>query len=141
MDGLIPFVTAFCTACIVLGALHFLRPTGAMEKPFIYVLSLIFLSVLLAAALGINKFSPQFPEIKNNINMNEEMYETAIRQVFERALKDGGIKFRKIEVCTDKTEDGSIIINEVTVYSSDPPNRIIGLIGNSDSYEVTVLDE
>lgn len=141
MESLKFFVASFCTICIVLGVLHFLRPTGAMEKPFVYVLSLVFLSVMLAAAVGIKNFSPKFPEIKQEINTNGEIFELTVRQVFERVLKDGNVKFRKIEVCTDKTEDGSIIINKVTVYSSDPPNRIVELIGNSESYEVIVLDE
>lgn len=141
MGGFTGFAAAFCCVCAVLGAVHLITPKGALSKSVGLVMSLVFISVLLSAALGAKRFSPDLSGYSVNEQSTDQMYETAMRQVFEQALRDGGINFSKIEVCTDKTENGSIFIIEVTVYSSDSEESIKELIGQDDEYEVKVINE
>lgn len=141
MNGFSGFAAAFCGVCAVFGAVRLIVPRGTLSKTVMYVLSLVFLSVLLTAALSAERFFPQIESKYAANGDNTAMSRAAIISVFETALTDGGINFDKIEVCTDKTADNSIIITEVTVYSSDSAPRIKELIGRADSYEVKVINE
>lgn len=141
MEGFTGFAAAFCGVCVALGGVGLLLPKGTMSKSVGYLLCLVFLSVLLASALGVKRFSPEFSEFKPASVSVDDMSAAAAKMVFEQTLKNGGINFSKCEVCTDKNEDGRIIIIEVIVYSSDPAQSIRELIGGSDTYEVTVINE
>lgn len=141
MSGFKGFVAAFCTVCVVFGGVQLIIPKGAFSKSVRYILGLVFLSSLLAVMLSVKRFSPQFNYYTDSARDTGTMSKAAITSVFEQALTSNNINFSKIEVCTDKTDSNSIIITEVTVYSSDSEARITELIGFSDSYEVKVVNE
>lgn len=141
MSGLSSFILAFCTMCVVMGGIYMLCPTGSVSRSVKFALSLSFVCCLLSGIINLD-----FPEtgdfsLQTDIRTNDEMSVSALRLIFEDTLTRGGINFSKIDVCTDKLDNGSISITEVVVYSSDPPQKIEELIAGSDVYKVRVVNE
>ena len=101
----------------MIGALHMICPDGAMGKSVKYILSLIFIvSVIAAAAFNIRNFDWNTDYTVPEIQSDESLEASAARYVYAAALKSAGINFREITVCTDKSESGSIIISKVIIY-------------------------
>lgn len=143
MSSITTFITAFCTACIVIGSLHIICPDGSVGKSVKYTLSLVFLLVIISAA-GINLKSQSFsfPKYESNEKSIEEANIASAKYVYSTILQKAGINFRKITVCTDKTEDGSIIITKVIVYSDDSKEAIINALGVvAENHEVEIVNE
>ncbi len=141
MSGFSSFVLAFCTVCVIMGGLYILCPNGNMSRSVKFAMSLAFICAILSCITDAEIFVlPDMPP-QTQVSISDDMSVSAVRLVFETALKNGGINFSKITVCTDKTADGSISISEIVVYSSEPAEKIIALIGNPDVYEVRVVDE
>lgn len=143
MNFFATFITAFCTGCILIGALYLLCPDGSMQKPVKYVLSLVFMLTVIAAAsvtvknakFDAEAFSP--PE-----TATAELDTAAAEYVYAHTLESAGINFSKITVCTDKSEDGSIIISKVIVYSDCEERKIKEALGVvAENYEVEVINE
>lgn len=141
MQGLNSFIVSFCSGCILLGFLYMLCPSGSMSKSVKYIFCLCFLCCIVGASTAV-----QIPQISqfNTTDQGEILTEqnaAAVAQsVFSEALSSGDINFRKILVDTNKTDNGSIIISRVTVYTDVSADIISQAIG-SDSYEVCVINE
>lgn len=139
MRELSAFTASFCGICIAIGGLHMLILEGKMSKTIRYVIVL----TLLTAFIGV--FSVNF-----NLNFNgserdfeiskDAMSERMITAVFERALSANDIDFEKILIFTDNSEEGSITITKIQVFSQENPERIISVIGNGKAYEVEVIN-
>lgn len=139
MNSFRAFVTAFCAATVFAGGVELLCPKGRMSKTVRYALSVFMLFCIVSAAMLFTgtKIKPDIPTV--NIEKND-MSAVAARQTFAEALRREGIDFSEITVCTDKSDDGSISITEVTVYTSVSEERINEIIG-SDDYDVRVIYE
>lgn len=143
MSGLSSFLTAICAAAVFIGALHLICPDGSLGKPVKYILSLAFLITIISAA-GLLKGG-----IDANINFetsaeaSDEALKTAsAKYVYEQALRNSEINFTEITVCTDKTEDGSIIISKVIIYSDCEKTRILDALGAAaQNIEVEIVNE
>lgn len=137
------FITAFCTGCLLIGALHLLCPDGAMQKPVKYVLSLVFmLTVIAAASITVKNAKFDTGAFTPTETAGEELDTAAAEYVYAHALESAGINFSKITVCTDKSEDGSIIISKVIVYSDCEKWKITEALGVvAENYEVEVINE
>ena len=113
MNAFSAFAAALCAACVLIGALHLITPDGAMSKPVKYALSVVFLiSVISAAAIPLKKISVDITVPDCEEYSEESLYATSAEYVYGRLLKNAGIEFTKITVCTDKSDDGSIIISK-----------------------------
>lgn len=143
MQFLASFFSAFCAACIFIGALHIICPEGNMKKPIKYVLSLVFLVVIITAAkipiknveidLATETYSPQ---------SYETMQITAAEYVYSYTLKQQSINFSKITVCTDKSDKESINISKVIIYSNCEKQKIIKALGVlAKVREVEIINE
>ena len=86
------------------------------------------------------KVSTDISKIYKTDNITN-LTETVITQTFETALKNNGINFKKIEVCTNKIDSDSITISEVKVYSKDNVQKIKELFGNDESFKVSIINE
>ncbi|MBO5021515.1 MAG: hypothetical protein J6J13_05695 [Clostridia bacterium] len=140
MNSILSFIISFCVITVILGTLYILCPKGALEKSVKYIFVLLLVSSLAALIKYVGNI--EFNPIKQqNTYSSDQMSVLGARLTFEQALKNAQIDFSKITVCTDKTEDGSIIISEVIVYSAHPHEDIIKIIGNDSEYEVTVVNE
>ena len=130
MNAFSAFAAALCAACVLIGALHLITPDGAMSKP-----------VISAAAIPLKKISVDITVPDCEEYSEESLYATSAEYVYGRLLKNAGIEFTKITVCTDKSDGGSIIISKVTVFSGRSAaeiKRALGVV--AENYEVEVVN-
>lgn len=140
MNSILSFIVSFCIISVILGALYILCPEGTMQKSVKYIFFLLLITSSLALIKGIGDIN--WSPIKQQYDtQSEETAAFGAELTFKQALQNAGIEFSKITVCTDKSEDGSILINEVIVYSNETEEKITEIIGNEAEYEVTVINE
>lgn len=143
MSGLTSFLTSICAAGVFIGAVHLICPDGNMGKPVKYVLSLVFLVTLISAA-GLLKggFNADISFNAYAETSDEALKAASARYVYEEALRNSEINFTEITVCTDKTEDGSIVISKVIIYSDCAEERIRAALGEAaENIEVEIVNE
>ncbi len=136
-------LTAFCAACVIIGALFMLCPDGALKKSVKYLLSLVFvLSIIAASGLKIKEFHTEFTTPEISINTISELDTASARFVYAQCLSSAEIDFSQITVCTDKSADGSIIISKVIIRSLCEREKIIAALGEAAKHtEVEVINE
>lgn len=119
-----------------------LCPDGVMSKSVKYIFSLIFiLSVVTAASFSGNWGVGKLAQVSVEIN-DEELQKSSAEYVFETALKKEGIDFSKITVCTDKTENDSISISKVIIYTDCEKLRVIAALKEAaENTEVEVIND
>ena len=143
MSGLSAFLTALCTACVFIGAVHLICPDGTLEKPVKYVLSLVFIVTIISAA-GFLKggFNTDITFNTAAEVSDEELKAASARYVYGQLLKSGEIIFSEITDCTDKTEDGSIVISKVIIYSDFDKQGVLAALGEAaKNIEVEIVNE
>ena len=137
------FLISFCAACVFIGALYMLCPDGVMNKSVKYILGLCFIVTVIASA-GITAKMPDidFTLPETVITTGQEMDIASAKYVYARLLEANGIDFSEIEVCTDKTADGSIIINKVIIHTHTNADTVLSCLGEAaKNYEVEIINE
>ena len=140
MNSITSFIVSFCGSCILLGFLYMLCPAGSINKSVRCVFCLCFICCIIGVATNISVDFSWFDDTKTDTILTEQNVGVTAQMVFGEALKAKNINFRKIVIDTNKLSDGSIVINRVTVYTSETLQKVLDAIG-SDSYEVTVVNE
>ena len=140
MNSITSFIVSFCGSCILLGFLYMLCPAGSINKSVRYVFCLCFICCIIGVATNISVDFSWFNDTKTDNILTEQNVGVTAQMVFGEALKAKNINFRKIVIDTNKLSDDSIVINRVTVYTSETSQKVLDAIG-SDSYEVTVVNE
>lgn len=143
MNFIYSVLTAFCAACIFIGTLYILCPEGAISKSVKYLLSLVFLvSVIAATGAVVKKGDIELPAVTTP-EINTQNLDSANAELFySYLLNREGIEFSKISVCTDKSDDGSIIISKVLIYSSQSCEEILKVLaGVAEKTEVEIINE
>lgn len=140
MNSITSFIISFCGSCILLGFLYMLCPAGSINKSVRYVFCLCFICCIIGVATNISVDFSWFNVTKTDTILTEQNVGVTAQMVFGEALKAKNINFRKIVIDTNKLNDGSIVINRVTVYTSETSQKVLDAIG-SDSYEVMVVNE
>ena len=139
MNGIYAFIITFCSVCLMITGLHLLCPSGSLEITVKYILGLVFIVCILTCIPSFKGISVKSYESASQTASGEldiKMSELA----FKLALKNSGIQFSKITVCTDKSQDGGIIINKVIVHSSHSPEAIRqALGGEAAEYAIEVV--
>ena len=141
MSDFASFLSAFCVGCVVLGGLYLLVPEGKLQKAVRYTFSLCFICILITSIGTIGSLDFKIEQKNEGEFISVGAAAESARIVFERALTNAEINFRKITVLTDKTDSGSIFISKVTVFSNDDENKILSLISGDGSFEVEVINE
>ena len=136
-------IVAFCASCVFIGALYLLCPNGAVSKSVKYVLALAFLmSVIAVAGITVKTENFEFKDFEfptSEVQTTEK--HTAI-QVYSYALKKAEINFEKIELSTNKAEDGSIVISKIIIYSNADREKITAALGEAaQNFEVEIINE
>lgn len=140
MNALGNFAVSFCISCTVIGGLYMLCPKGAAEKAVKYIFSLIFLICIISSVPVLKKINADIILSENELQISDEMRETAARLTVEAALRNAGIEFNEITLYTDKSENGSIKITKVRVVSSAPYEKIQEALGGEDTaYSVEIV--
>lgn len=137
------FAAAFCAACIFIGALYILCPSGAMSKPTKYALELVFLlSVISAATFSAGGLDLSLFENTAPVSDSTELQIKTAEYVYSHALESAGIDFEKITLFTDKSEDGGIVITKITVFCTATSEEVAtALYGIDESIVVEVVNE
>lgn len=141
MSALTSFLSAFCIGCVVLGGLYLLVPEGKLQKTVRYTFSLCFLCILITSIGTIGSLDFKIEQKDEGEFISVGAAAESARIVFEKALTNSEISFRKITVLTDKTNNGSIFISKVTVFSSENEDKILTVISGDGSFEVEVVNE
>ena len=143
MSGLTTFLTSLCAACVFIGTVHLICPDGNLGKPVKYILSLVFLvTVISAAGLLKGGFNTDITFEASAGTSDETLKTAAARYVYTEALRSSKINFTEITVCTDKTQDGSIVISKVVIYSDADKERIRAALGAAaENIEVEIVNE
>lgn len=137
------FVASFCAACVFIGALYMLCPDGAMQKSVKYILTLVFiLSVISAASIAAGRWDYESAKT-SAIETDTSALDTAAAEfVYGSLLRNSGIDFSKITVCTDKNESGSISITKVIICSDCESERILSALGAvAENIEVEIVND
>ncbi len=142
MNYLSSFFISFCVSAIFIGAVFILCPGGQMSKPVRFVFSLVFTLVIVSAALKINfdfDYTPpndKKQEITQTIDVSSAIY------VYSNCLKAQKIDFSEISISTTKTDDGSIVISKVLIFSKEEKQKIINALSEiAQNIEVEVVNE
>lgn len=137
------FIVAFCVAAILIGGLYMFCPDGALSKSVKYILSLAFLLTVISAT-GITVKNADF-SIDFTLAPATDSYtlETqAAEYVYSYALQKNEINYSKIEILTDKTDNGGICINKVIIYSDSERSAVLSALGDAaENTEVEVRNE
>lgn len=137
------FITSVCAACVIIGAAYLICPNGNMQKPVKYVLSLVFISIIISVTpLAHIKPDFNFHEYEYSRKTENELLISGAEYVYGAALKKAGVNFNKITVCTDKTENGGISITKIVVLTNEPEYKVKEVLSAAAvNYEVVVQNE
>ncbi len=143
MNYFTSFLTAFCVAAIFIGAVFLICPNGKMSQPLKYILSLIFTLVVISS---VSKFQFDFdftlPKSETYTENADAIKIQSAEYVLSSCLKANNINFSKIEIQTTNSNDNSIIINKVIIFSNDEKDKIISSLAElSKEYEVEIKNE
>ena len=120
-----------------------LSPGGVMEKPVRYILGLVFLVIVISSAgvtLGTAEWDAVFPAADEI--PRQSLDAASAEYVYGAVLEASGINFSEITVCTDKSDDGSIIITKVIIYTGCDERTVKEALGVvAENYEVEVINE
>ena len=137
------FLTAFCVACILMGCLYIICPDGKLSKPLQYILSLLFIVIIISCVklpFSNQKIDFETPEI--DTENYEELQISSAKYVYTYALNSASVNFKEINFYTDKLEDGSIVINKVVINSDCSQQEILKALGTlAKAREVEIINE
>ena len=119
-----------------------ISPDGVMSKSVRYILGLVFL-LSIVTATGLSVKTPQFNFTfeEETIQSSDDLDNANAEYIFKSALKNAGIEFSEITVCTDKLDNGRRVINKVIIRSDCERERILSVLGNTTGYEVEIINE
>ncbi len=135
MSYILQIIFGICGALIFIGAVQIISPQRAMKKSVDFILGLIFVLALLAPAFALKGVSLNLPPIEKIENQNSELMAHTADYLVRAVLDSAGIKYEKLLVSADISEDGRISISKVTLASDSPREQIIKALSE------LVLDE
>ncbi len=143
MNFIISFLTSFCAACVLIGCLYIICPEGNLSKPIKYILSLLFIVIIISCGKITFKGNEiEFTAPQVNAQSSEELQILSARYVFEYTLRANQINFESITVCTDKLPDDSIVINKVIIYTDCQKEKVLKALGElSKTREVEIIND
>ena len=143
MNFFAQIVTAFSVAAVFIGALYMICPDGAISKSVRYVLGLAFiLTLITAAGITVKRTDIDFNFTSVTETDTSQTLISAARYVYSYTLTKQGINFKEITVCTNKAQDGSIIINKIVINSDCEKEKIIKALSQvAQNYEVEIINE
>lgn len=106
---------SFCAAAVMTAAVGIISG-GRLQMSMKYIISLSLICSVLSVAVG-GKFD--FPSVVPSVSPKpysaEELYEYQAEYIVAEILKSSGISYQNITANATKSEDGSIIINEIEI--------------------------
>ncbi len=141
MDSVRELAVVFCAVSVLSGAIGILTG-GAMEKSAGYILSLIFLASVITALAGADfNLEIKVEQSAAASTKNEEaMSEYQAEYICAALLREKNIAFEKITATATKTEDGSIIINEIAIKGTDGGEEAVKAVRDCGICEKVILE-
>lgn len=141
MDGIKELAVIFCAACVLSGGFRLLSG-GALQKSAGYILSLILLtSVVMAISRTDIDFNVRVEQSAVSAAEAEEaMSEYQAEYICSKLLDEKGIIYEKITADATKTDDGGIVINEITIKGADKGEEAVKAVVSSGLTETVVLE-
>lgn len=132
MDSVREIAIIFCAAAVLSGAVNFLVG-GTMQKSVKYITALI---LLVSVTAGIVRADWDFEisdfaetdsvEAAAEVSLCEYQAEYMIKEIFDK----NAVEYKEIQTEATKLEDGSIIINEITVKGADNKEKAAELLAS-----------
>lgn len=143
MNFIVSFLTSFCVACIFIGSLYIICPEGNLAKSVKYLLSLLFIVIVISCGrLTFKESDFTLPYTETQAINTEELEISSAKYVYSYILKANDINFNKITVCTDKLTDGSIVISKVIIYTDCEKTKVLNALGEfAKTREVEIINE
>lgn len=143
MNYLNSFFMSFCVSAIFIGGIFIICPNGKMSKPIKYILCLIFTVIII---VSVSKINPDFnlPYFESQISEqnSDKLQIQSAEYVWGACLNAANIKFTKITVCTNKTQNNSIVISKVMIFSNESKENILNALGDlAKAVEVEIINE
>lgn len=127
MNGFREAVVSVCSTLIFSGGILMLTPKSS-ERSMRFILSLI-LILIISSAVSCEKIEPIYPaQEQSRVQAGDQLANEAALQSVEAFLQDNGIQYDNLKVCTDKKDDGSIVISRIEVRVFDSDADIAGLL-------------
>ncbi len=127
METLKNLISCICAGMIFFGIVAQLVPKGAMEKNFKSVIAVFFISIIIFSVSGISKIDLDLDFLNTvAISIPDDLTKavgiqktdaviSSVEQILNENFNNKKINVREVEVITDKTQNESIIINEIRV--------------------------
>lgn len=142
MNFIVSFLTSFCVACIFIGSLYIICPEGNLSKPVKYLLSLLFVVIVISCGkLTFKEINFTLPDTETQSINTEELEISSAKYVFSYTLRANDINFNEITVCTDKLTDGSIVISKVIIYTDCEKEKVLDALDTlAKTREVEIIN-
>ena len=88
------------------------------------------------------KWDFEMPEFRLDYADSASLQISAAEYVYEYALNEADIDFSKITVCTDNSENSSISINKVIIYTDCEKSRVLAALAEvAENTEVEIIND
>ncbi len=142
MNHLNSFFISFCVSSIFIGFVFIICPNGQMKNSVKYILSLVFTLIIISSALKIDFNLSLEPNAGDTHAQTQAINEATAVYVYKSLLEKADIEFSEISVFTNKTDDGSIVISKVLIFSQEDKSKILtALEGLEQNTEVEIINE
>ena len=135
-------ILGICIASVSLGAMYMLKPDGNTAKTVRFGFAVIFLTLTLSIFISLfGKSDRLLPTLSITPDYSAAEKITAIeaRQIAAQVLEEKGIKFKEIDVLTNKDEAHGISIKRITVKTDETAEQVrqsISAVIKTDGVEV-----
>lgn len=141
MEPIRQLAIVFCAVTVLSGGFQLLTG-GALEKSAGYILSLV---LLVSVIVAVSRTEFDF-EIKKGetaaaaYEYEESLSEYQAEYICKAILSERGIEFEKVYANATKTEDGGIVINEITVKGAENAEAAVKAILDSKITETVTAE-
>jgi hypothetical protein len=130
VDSVKEIALTFCAAAVLLSGISLLG-TSALEKSKRYIITLIMLCSVIGSVANAefdfslpdtDVFTASGEETAENISAYQAEY------IVADLLKKEKIKYEKVTAKANKNQDGSIVINEITISGAEEREKILSVL-------------
>ena len=131
MNAIKEIAFSFCITAVVAAAMGLLCG-NRLEKSMRYIVSLMLICSVLSSAVGTKFVFFESSDTENTVSYNTlPLYEYQAEYLVFEILKKADIKVEKITANATKSEDGSIVINELEIIGCSERERAIKVLSKT----------
>ncbi len=127
MDSVKEIVLTFCATTVFLAVINTLGGSS-LEKSKRYIIALVMLCAILGSVAGA-RFDFSLPDhFESEIAISDSAEEFSVYQaeyLISELLRKSDLKFEKVLAKATKTEENSIVINEITLIGAEDKEGVL----------------